>query len=38
MPSVNGKTHELRLVPSNIRPGEEVFVLRFTGEVFRDYE
>lgn len=24
--------------PPNLKPHEEVFVVRFTGEIFRDYE
>lgn len=39
MPLHKKKAHELNLaVPHNLSPYEEVFVVRFTSEVFRNYE
>ncbi len=38
MPLLNGQQHELRRPPAGLRSNEEVFVLRFTGEVFKEYE
>lgn len=39
MPLLQGrKEHHLVQAPLGLAPNEEVFVLRFTGEIFRDYE
>lgn len=36
--SPSGVEHQRRLLPVGIKPTDEVMVLRFTGEVFKDYE
>ncbi len=38
MPLLNGQPHVLRQVPAALRSHAEVFVLRITGEVFKEYE
>jgi hypothetical protein len=38
MPLYNKKPVELIPPPDDLRKGEEVFVIRFTGEVFREYQ
>jgi hypothetical protein len=38
MPLQNGAEHPKRLLQPGLRPDTEVLVLRFTGEVFKDYE
>ncbi len=38
MPRLRDEAHELCKPPLNLKPDEQLFVVRFTGEVFRTYE